>query len=55
MCIRDRPCTITVGKATYSCTDTVAELSFEHVGKFQVTVEAWPYLNKEFTVENPPL
>lgn len=49
------PCTITVGKATYSCIDTVAELSFEHVGKFQVTIEAWPYLNKEFIVENPPL
>ena len=49
------PCTIHVGKSAYACTDTVAELSFEHVGTFHVTVEAWPYLNKEFTVENPPL
>lgn len=49
------PCFIKIADSAYACNDTVAELSFEHAGTFQVTVEAWPYLNKEFTVENPPL
>lgn len=49
------PCTIKIGDIAYPCNDTTAELAFDQPGTYHVTVEAWPYLNKEFTVENPPL
>ncbi|CAB3633967.1 Uncharacterised protein [Achromobacter sp. 2789STDY5608633] len=49
------PCTIRIGRAVYPCTEAEVDLEFGSPGTFQVTVEAWPYLNKEFTVENPPL
>lgn len=41
------------GKA-YPCNSATVELSFEHEGTYAVRVESWPYLDKEFTVENPP-
>ena len=49
------PCVIRIGDRSYPCNDITAELSFDQPGTYLVTVEAWPYLNKEFTVENPPL
>ncbi|QQB36933.1 hypothetical protein I6I07_10140 [Achromobacter deleyi] len=49
------PSLIRIGNVAYPCAETVAELEFGHAGTFAVAIEAWPYLNKEFTVENPPL
>ncbi|AKP92249.1 hypothetical protein [Achromobacter ruhlandii] len=49
------PCFIRIGDSGYPCTERVAELEFAQPGSYLVIVEAWPYLNKEFTVENPPL
>lgn len=56
MTLRDlpTPCTIHIGAQAYPCNDTVAELEFEHPGTYTVRVESWPYLDKEFEVENPP-
>lgn len=34
--------------------DTEIELSFNHPGRYQITLIKWPYLNKEFVYENPP-
>ncbi len=49
------PCIITIRGMDYSCGESVAELAFDQPGVYPVVVQAWPYLNKEFTVENPPL
>jgi hypothetical protein len=47
------PCTIKVRDVEYSCTDGTAELEFDQPGSYLVIVQAWPYLDKEFTIENP--
>lgn len=49
------PCLIRIGDVDYPCAEPVVELEFSHPGIFQVSIETWPYLNKEFTVENPAL
>ena len=59
------PCTINIRDAdrdgnipgrdkVYPCDVPEAELGFEHPGRYRVRVECWPYLDKEFIVENPP-
>lgn len=49
------PCTIHIGSVDYPCDEPVAELAFDQPGTYRVVIEAWPYLNKEFEIENPPL
>lgn len=49
------PCTITIGGVDYPCQESVAELAFDQPGTYRVIVQAWPYLNKEFSIENSPL
>lgn len=46
---------LTIGSQFYRVTGPTAELEFEHPGTYTVLVQAWPYLDKEFTLENPPL
>lgn len=47
------PCTIHINEAVYPCADSTAELEFSQPGTYHVRVEAWPYLDKEFIIENP--
>ncbi|MEI2416225.1 hypothetical protein V8Z80_08575 [Orrella sp. JC864] len=47
------PCRIDIDGQEYECDDTRAELEFSVPGTFRVMVRAWPYLDKEFTIENP--
>lgn len=47
------PCAIYVGDKKYECGESVADLQFDQPGTYRVRVECWPYLDKEFTVENP--
>lgn len=49
------PSTINIGGVDYPCDEPVAELAFDQPGTYRIVVRAWPYLNKEFTVENPAL
>lgn len=37
----------------YEFTGPVVDLEFDQPGGYVVRVESWPYLDKEFTVENP--
>jgi hypothetical protein len=46
------PSIININKVDYPCTDSVATLSFNQPGTYKVTVKSWPYLDKEFTIEN---
>lgn len=56
MTLRDLPTpgTIHIGDAQYPYDEPAVELEFEHPGTYTVRVESWPYLDKEFEVENPP-
>ena len=47
------PCKIRIRTQTYDCTKDTAELTFNFPGTYPVIVSAWPYLDKEFSVENP--
>jgi hypothetical protein len=46
------PCTITIGDSGYQATETVVDLEFDQPGVYTIKIEAWPYLDKEFTIEN---
>lgn len=48
------PGTIRIAGASYPYDEPTVELEFEHPGTYTVQVESWPYLDKEFEVENPP-
>lgn len=56
MTLRDLPTpgTIHIGDAQYPYDEPTVDLEFEHPGTYKVRVESWPYLDKEFDVENPP-
>lgn len=47
------PCTIRINERTYPCHEREAELTFDQPGTYKIAVEAWPYIRKEFTIENP--
>lgn len=49
------PCTIHINNVAYPCSETSVELEFDQPMTYRVRVEAWPYMDKEFTLENPPL
>ena len=46
------PSTIYVNGQPYDCLEPTVELEFDQPGTYRVRVECWPYLDKEFTVEN---
>jgi len=48
-----KPSVVTVEGVDYDVTDGQADLSFDQPGTYTVRVSSWPYLNKEFKVENP--
>ena len=45
------PCTVTVANTVYEVDDGTLEISFDTPGEYQITVSAFPYLDKTFTVE----
>lgn len=47
------PCLITINERDYPCETSTVELEFDQPGKYHIVVQAWPYLDKEFTIENP--
>ncbi|MFY3137177.1 hypothetical protein ACOTFF_10880 [Achromobacter xylosoxidans] len=49
------PSLISINRKEYLCNEANIELEFDQPGKYRIVVRAWPYLDKEFTVENPPL
>lgn len=47
------PATIIINGTSYDTNESRVELGFSQPGTYDVKVVAWPYLDKEFTVENP--
>jgi hypothetical protein len=47
------PCVILINDRLYETTSETVELEFDQPGSYRVSVQAWPYLDKEFTIENP--
>lgn len=47
------PSTIHINNESYPCEESTVELEFAHPGEYRIRVESWPYLDKEFEIENP--
>lgn len=47
------PAKVLINNAPYDTNEATVELSFTHPGTYNVKVIAWPYLDKEFLIENP--
>ena len=47
------PCEILINNRRYEATTETVELEFDQPESYRVSVQAWPYLDKEFTIENP--
>lgn len=48
------PCVIIINGREYECTATIAELEFDQPGVYEIrVVPPWPYLDREFSYENP--
>jgi hypothetical protein len=47
------PATVIVNGTSYETNESIVELGFSQPGTYAVKVVAWPYLDKEFQVENP--
>lgn len=46
------PCQIVINGAVYDCDEPTVELEFDQPGVYNITVRAWPYIDKEFVYEN---
>ena len=51
----DVPCLVGINDEEYPCNETSVELEFDQPGRYRVVVRAWPQMEKEFEIENPPL
>lgn len=49
------PSLIAINRKEYPCDEANIELEFDQPGKYRIVVRAWPYLDMEFDLENPPL
>lgn len=47
------PAEIHIGRNVYQADDSTVELEFNLPGTYKVKVVSFPYLDKEFTIENP--
>ena len=47
------PATVIVNGTSYETNESTVELGFNQPGTYTVKVVAWPYLDKEFIIENP--
>lgn len=43
---------ITINGVKYTCNDREVTLEFDQPGTYEILVESWPHLDKEFTIEN---
>lgn len=48
------PCIIHINETAYDCDDDTAELVLDQNTTYAVVVEAWPFLDREYTIENNP-
>lgn len=48
------PCSVWINGVEYACHDDTADLAFDQVGKYQIKVVAFPFLDAEFAYENQP-
>jgi hypothetical protein len=46
------PAVLCINDKTYDVSESTVELEFNFSGTYKVTVSSWPYLDKEFTVED---
>jgi hypothetical protein len=46
------PATVIINGVSYETNESRVELGFSQPGTYDVKVVAWPYLDKEFSVEN---
>ena len=46
------PCVIWINSTRYECHDDKAELELVYDGKYTIRVQAFPYLDAEFEIEN---
>ncbi|MCC9163133.1 hypothetical protein LNA76_07295 [Alcaligenes sp. MMA] len=46
------PCEISINNKIYRIDDGVAELVFDQPGIYSLKISAWPFLDKEFEIEN---
>ena len=49
------PATVIVNGSSYETNEATIELDFNQPGTYLIKVVAWPYLDKEFLIENPTL
>lgn len=49
------PSLISINREEYLCNEERVHLEFNQPGKYRVIVRAWPQMDKEFEIENPPL
>ncbi len=49
------PCVVSVNRMEYPCNQSSIELEFDQPGRYRIVVRAWPQIDKEFEIENPPL
>jgi len=47
------PATVIINGISYETNEAQVELGFTQPGTYTVKVIAWPYLDKEFVIENP--
>ena len=45
------PCVVHINQTGYSCSEPVAELSFPYPGTYRIRIEAFPYLDALFFLE----
>lgn len=45
------PCLVYINREAYMTEDSTVELEFDQPGTYNIRLECWPYLDKEFTVE----
>lgn len=48
------PSLITINGVEYPCNESEVALEFDQPGTYKIIISSWPYLDKEFTYENPP-
>lgn len=48
------PCIVRINESDYDCDDSTAELVLDQNTTYTVTVIAWPFIDREFTIENNP-
>lgn len=46
------PCSVWINGVEYPCDEDYADLGFDQVGRYQIKVVAFPFLDVEFTHEN---